>query len=241
MSETDLFDLPDPSRRDPRIRPVHMPKEASSQVRRISSTEEMVSIFKEEVAKDYPSAAQIEEFKAAGHRYSVEDGRFQVEGIVTRVTPGGFRRMVRMLLDKTNEGSHHHTLNRTQGNGVWVPVGCAIRQATHPMNDRKVPLPKDRFGGEMEAIDVSGTVSAAMLPVPVEVLEYRIQWMDAAGAEDIKYDARGNVVVDQSVKVQTGGDPALAAAIEKLADGQARLAESLSPTPTPAPKPSTKG
>lgn len=229
MAEADLFDLPDPSRRltDPRNHPVNMPKEGDVQARRLNSVDEMMTIFREEIAKETPSAAQCEEFERSGNRYRIEEGRFVVEGFVTRVTPGAFRRMVKQGLEKTNEGTFLHTLHRTQGNGVWVPTKCAIRPAVHPMNDRKVPLARERFGGEMEPIEVGGA-SATMLPVPSDVLEYRIVWTDAAGAEDIKYDARGNVVIDQNVRVQQGTDPALAAALDRLAD-------SLAPTPPTKP------
>lgn len=237
MSEPDLFELQDPSRRltDPRNQNIRMEKEAETQARRISSVEEMIALFKEEVAKQAPPEAEMARMKAEDCRYRIEEGEFAVENFVTRVTPGGFRATVRRSLDKTNEGTHLHTLHRTQGNGVWVPTQWGIRVATVPKNDRKRALPKDRFGGEMEEMDVNGSTSGVMIPVPVEVLQYRIVWTDAANAEDIRYDARGNVVTDQNVRVQTGSDPALAAALDRLAQGQERLADTFAPTPPPKP------
>lgn len=189
MNSPSAFDRPDPTRvaNDPRLRPVTMAPEAHTGPRKISSTEQMVKIFNDVLATEAPPNKAID---YSNHRYRKEEGSFRISAFVGQVTPWQFEWSFRQTLDRGNEGSFLKTILNTQDNGVWAPTAWDIRGATHPYNDRKVPVRVRPPDGDMVNLD-SMPAEAEMLPVPVDVLEYVIIWTDITNNTDIRFDHDG--------------------------------------------------
>ena len=234
QQDDDLFALPTPgtNQSDPRVRAMRMVEEAPTGPVRISDPQQMIDLFTEHITKDMPTAAQIAEYKAKGHRYRVEEGEFDITGILGHVTAGLFKWMVHQSLEKTNEGSFLHTISREQYNGVWVPTACAIRRAQVPkMNMRR----EVKRGLPPDAAPLDDAPIFEPVGVATAILQYRIVWTDAAGNKDIRYDLNGKPITDTNVAVTNTTDPALVAILTQQAENMRMMLEQARGAPaTPA-------
>lgn len=217
--EPDIFDLQTSSTTDPRVRRVKMaePDDLPKGMITVSSTEQMVEIFNRIIGDAMPDAEKIAEYKANGNRYRVEEGTFSHSAVVGQQHPHMFAWAVQQSLEKSNEGTFLATISREQFNGVWVPTMKGIKLGRVPRRNgtkvvKNAGLPPGTLTLQVDGVFQELTES---IEVATEVLLYRIVWTDAAGNRDIKYDAKGQPIVDSNVTVHQTTDPNLIAILQQ--------------------------
>lgn len=220
----DLFDLPDPSRGPLDMRAsLPLIREQPSGPRLLADRSEMEQIIKDVISAQFPSEDERERYRQDQHRYTFEDFFLPVAEFTGKVTSAQFRWMIAQRLLKENEGTHLATLMRTQWTGRWVPTAVAIRTATVGRNNG-VRLAKHKIPGDFLVEDSARWTEVAEMAV--DGVEVRIQWTDAANAEPIRFDAKGNPVTEAGVRITAPGtDPALIEALHAQAAATHALAE----------------
>lgn len=197
--------------------------------RMISDPQQMIDIFHEVLTEHMPDAATIARYRAANHRRflepSTKPGEIEIDNFTGAVTEAQWRWTVAQLLDGNNLGTGHNTKRSTQGNGTWVPVACVIERGTVIRNDGFRPLP-GTMTGIPETERLTDCKYGSPGPVRVNALLWRIEWMDAANAPELKYDHQGKLLAD--VNVNVGTDPATADAMNRQAEAMTALAEAVS-------------
>jgi hypothetical protein len=225
----DLFTEIDPTAisGDPRRVAMLERDDVAKEPPKVSTVDDIQRIMISVIKAHMPPEEEILKYRGSGwdqpdcHRWRFEDGEFHVEGILN-ATPrppseGLFRWSCDQRLRGDNLGTFHATLKQTQGNGLWVPVEIAFRA------DR-VPKMDGTRSAKFVSPDPEGIILLpdrpqwlTTVPIATSVLKYRIRWVDARNAPDLKYDTEGKPIPDVAVKVTQTTDPAVMGLLEHLA------------------------
>ncbi len=160
-------------------------------------------------------------------RSRIARGSWPIEGIrLGKLQPPQFAMMCATRMERNISGSHPTVLYGAEPYGDWAPVRLDFMDDTEIMMDGLV----DANLREIRQIDpllkpwdANGTESAkwkSPAPVRRETLEYAILYVDAKGGTDVKRDRHGEIISATEVSITQATDPALTAAINRLADGQ---------------------
>ncbi len=161
-------------------------------------------------------------------RSRVARGSWPIEGIrLGKLQPVHFAMMCAARMEPNISGSAPTIIRGAEPYGDWVPTRLDFMDDTEIMMDGLVDADTRevrQIDPMLKPWDVNGTENAKWKkPAPVrrETLEYAMLYVDAKGGTDVKRDRHGEIISATEVSITQSADPALAAAINRLADGQA--------------------
>lgn len=221
LTDLDLFSTPDGARaKDPRFA---LPEpEQDDGPAQLNSYERMEFIFRDVVMQKAATDDELASYRKRGHRTRIEFGSLPVNGFIGKVSEPHFAWCVAALTSQDNPTTFINGLKQRQSNGRWVVSRVQTRKGREMRKDGtkvarlNLPGTSDQF----EVFPPNQTLYDAV-EIGIETMEYAIEWIDAAGQQDLRWDVNGNPISDPIVKVETttAMDPRLADAL--MAQGKA--------------------
>lgn len=172
------------------------------------------------------TAEEVERWRLAGHRLVVmEEHPWIVERVVaSQLTEEQFKWRVKAALQPTS-GTAVYGLRQRQYNGDWrvARVQCQV-DAVVKLDQRR-ERPRGQLPGESDIEwDPDAPAPADFVGVRKACVRWVVEWIDAAGEVEIKYDVHGREPQKMDVKVESGAERAMLAVAEKMGAVAEKLA-----------------
>lgn len=190
----------------------------------VSDGSQVARLVGEVLTEMLPSAEELAEWTRAGHRTRViEEHPWIVEQLVgAKITEGRFKMMVEGALRPGEVGTAIYSLTTLQYNGVWRVAEFAVMAGTTVRMDGERRLSEAVSGtAEDDLRFVNGATELA--PQTKATIRWRVKWIDAAGATDIKRDIHGRE--PQSMEVVDGSRGSTNAVLAEMAKVMGKLAD----------------
>lgn len=199
-------------------RPAGVVRAASDDEVTVSDAGTIAALIEEAASELMPPLDEIAAWRRAGHRARViEEHPWLVEGVVvSQLTDAQFKFRVKAVLSASS-GTTLFGLKHSQYNGDWRVAGVSCRVDTVVKMDQLRERARGVIQGEADIEwDPSTPPPADFVGVRKPVVRWVVEWIDALGQEDLKYDINGKPMTP-AVVVQDGGAAALNAAADRIA------------------------
>jgi hypothetical protein len=211
-------------------RPAHVARATGEDEVTVSDAGTVAALIEEAAAEMMPPADEVVEWRRKGHRTRVvEEHPWLVEGVVvSQLTDAQFKFRVKAALSASS-GTTLFGLKHLQYNGDWRVAGVSCRVDTVVKMDQLRERARGVLQGETDIEwDPSTPPPADFVGVRKPVVRWVVEWIDALGNEDIKYDINGKVRDGATVVVNNSGAEALNAVADRLV---AAMSTDRSPSP----------
>jgi len=172
------------------------------------------------------TAGEVEGWRLAGHRVVVmEEHPWIVERVVTsQLSEEQFKWRVKAALQPTS-GTAIFGLRQRQYNGDWRVARVQTQEDSVAKLDQRRERPRGQLPGESDIEwDPEAPAPADFVPVRKSCVRWVVEWIDASGEVDIKYDIHGREPQKMDVKVESGAERAMLAVAEKMGAVAEKLA-----------------